>query len=94
MDVLKTYDDRIGLESGKELVIKDGSGINTYRAVIIRELGRGSNCIVYKGHLDRLVGGRQVKSFVVIKELFPKGMGIKRGDLQDSDLTVPEARIM
>ena len=94
MDVLKTYDDRIGLESGKELVIKDGSGINTYRAVIIRELGRGSNCIVYKGHLDRLVEGRQVKSFVVIKELFPKGMGIKRGDLQDSDLTVPEDRIM
>ena len=69
MDVLKTYDDRIGLESGKELVIKDGSGINTYRAVIIRELGRGSNCIVYKGHLDRLVEGRQVKSFVVIKAL-------------------------
>lgn len=47
------------------------------------------SCIVYKGILHKLVEGKSLYSTVIIKELYPKGLGIKRKSHEEAELFIP-----
>ena len=45
--------------------------------------------MAYKGTLQRSVEGKLLESTVIVKELYPKGLGIKRKSRTDAELVIP-----
>lgn len=61
-------------------------GNKKYR--IIKLLGLGTSCIVYKAQITIYIDDKTLERTVVLKELYPKGLGIKRKP--DNSLEIPE----
>ena len=83
-------DDREALMAGFKLSVNEEHSGNTYKVKITGELGRGSGCIVYSGCLLKTVEGSQLECRVVVKELFPKGIGIRRSKESYPELIIPK----
>ena len=90
---MSVYDDRKGLAPGFDLFLKEEGSGNSYSVTVFSELGRGMSCIVYKGILHKLVEKKPLYSTVIIKELYPKGLGIKRKDRDDAELVIPAVSV-
>lgn len=86
---MSVNDDREGLAPGFDLFLKEEGSGNSYSVTVCSELGRGMSCIVYKGILNKLVEGNPLYSTVIIKELYPKGLGIKRKSHEEAELFIP-----
>ena len=89
MNNISVPDDRKGLDPGSDLFLKEEGSGNFYCVTVFSELGRGMGCIVYKGILHKLVEGNPLDSTVIIKELYPKGLGIKRKSQEEAELVIP-----
>lgn len=61
-------------------------GKQKYR--IIKLLGLGTSCIVYKAQVTICIDDKTLERTVVLKELYPKGLGI--GRKTDNSLEIPE----
>ena len=71
-------DKRVSLPKGYELRISSFG--STVEVCIKAEIGRGGNCIVYKGDKSTFINGESVKSSVIIKEFYPVGIDIDRSE--------------
>ena len=80
-------DKRISLPNGYELAIRSQDSIDTIH--ICDEIGRGGNCIVYKGEKATSVNGKDVISSVIVKEFYPIGIDINRF-LPDTNLMISD----
>lgn len=80
-------DNRISLPNGYKLTIQCQGSIDTIR--ISEEIGRGGNCIVYRGEKVTCVNKNDIISSVVVKEFYPVGINIKRL-LPDADLVISD----
>lgn len=85
-----SYDNRKALPENHILSISDGNTGNKYTATIVKELGRGGSCIVYKGVKEDWVGNESVGRSVIVKEFYPKKLDqiIVRSDALD--LLIPQ----
>jgi len=71
-------DKRVSLPKGYELRISSQG--STVEVCIKDEIGRGGNCIVYKGDKSTFINGESVKSSVIVKEFYPVGINIDRSE--------------
>lgn len=78
-------DNRVSLPIGYELVINCQD--STDKVWINDEIGRGGNCIVYKGEKNAFINGENIKSSVIVKEFYPVGIDIVRS-LSDMSLLI------
>ena len=85
-------DNRQALPEGHILSIKEESTSNIHVVTVTGCIGRGGSCMVYKGLLTRSVEGKRAEASVIIKELYPAGLGINRvgQDSGDMSLYIPE----
>ena len=67
-----SYDNRRALPDNHRLIISDRNTGNKYTVTIVKELGRGGSCIVYKGVKDDWVGNESIGRSVIVKEFYPK----------------------
>jgi len=72
------YDCRKSILEGTELIVFGETTGAGFSVEILSELGRGSSCLVYRGVLRQKIDGLIIKREVVVKELYPIGLGIVR----------------
>lgn len=78
-------DNRVSLPIGYKLVINcQGS---TDKVLINDVIGRGGNCIVYKGEKNVFINGENIKISLIVKEFYPVGIDIVRS-LSDMSLLI------
>ena len=79
-------DNRISLPKGYDLGIESQDSFFTVH--INDEIGRGGNCIVYKGERSILINEKAIRNSVIVKEFYPAGMEITRSE--DSGLQITD----
>ena len=94
MDDLIKMDDREPLQPGCTLKIREENKKvkNEYSISIRSEAGRGAGCIVYHAELVRYIDGREISASVIVKELYPTDMGIKRDISDRQTFVIPSGK--
>ena len=95
MSYIKSSDTRREIPYGSVVSIKEEKTENITKVTIGECIGRGGSSLVYSASLTRVAEGKEIPVNVIVKELFPAGLGVIRGEAAQGDdtaLFVPEEK--